>query len=119
MRRWRGCRMTRTRASHGSVVAFDHTFSAPKSVSLLYAFGDDRVRAAVREAHQVAVSEAVGFTEARCAQARVGTHVVVINRVGTDDGWRALDARRNYSFAKAGGTVYEAALRDELTRRLG
>jgi hypothetical protein len=45
--------------------------------------------------------------------------VVVINRVKTEDGWRALDARRNYLYAKAGGTVYEAALRDELTRRLG
>src|SRR5690606_36150977 len=36
-----------------------------------------------------------------------------------DDGWRALDARRNYLYAKAGGTIYETVLRDELTRRLG
>ncbi len=48
--------MTRT---HGKVAAFDHTFSAPKSVSLLYAFGDDRVRREVIAAHQRAVAEAL------------------------------------------------------------
>jgi conjugative relaxase-like TrwC/TraI family protein len=154
-----GVSMTRARAAHGSVAAFDHTFSAPKSVSLLYAFGDSQISHQVREAHLEAVRQSVEFMEANCAQARVGhrwrdeagrwhvsttnvdsdgwvaaafdhftsrandpqlhTHVVVINRVHTEDGWRALDARRNYLYAKAGGTVYEAVLRDELSRRLG
>ncbi|MEX0666899.1 MAG: relaxase domain-containing protein [Acidimicrobiia bacterium] len=41
--------MTRARAAHGSVAAFDHTLSAPKSVSLLYAFGDNQIRAQVRK----------------------------------------------------------------------
>jgi conjugative relaxase-like TrwC/TraI family protein len=150
--------MTRPRAAHSCVAAFDHTLSAPKSVSLLYAFGDSQVRQHVREAHLEAVREAVEYVEDRCAQARVGTrwrdedgwhtftrnvdsdgwvaaafdhytsrandpqlhtHVVVINRVNTEDGWRALDARRNYMHAKAGGTIYETVLRDQLTRRLG
>jgi conjugative relaxase-like TrwC/TraI family protein len=150
--------MTRARAAHGCVAAFDHTLSAPKSVSLLYAFGDSHTRQQVREAHLEAVRQTVGYMEDRCAQARVGTrwrdesrwhtsnrnvdsdgwvaaafdhytsrandpqlhtHVVVINRVNTEDGWRALDARRNYLHAKAGGTVYETALREGLTRRLG
>jgi conjugative relaxase-like TrwC/TraI family protein len=150
--------MTRARAAHGCVAGFDHTLSAPKSVSLLYAFGDSQIREQVREAHREAVQEAVGYMEAHCAQARVSsrwrddrgwhtstrnvesagwvaaafdhyasrandpqlhTHVVVINRVHADDGWRALDARRNYLHAKAGGTVYETVLRDQLTRRLG
>ncbi len=150
--------MTRARAAHSCVAAFDHTLSAPKSVSLLYSFGDRQVRQQVREAHLEAVREAVEYMETRCAQARVGTrwrdaegwhtstrnvdsdgwvaaafdhytsrandpqlhtHVVVINRVQTEDGWRALDARRNYMHAKAGGTVYETVLRDQLTRRLG
>lgn len=150
--------MTRPRAAHGCVAAFDHTLSAPKSVSLLYAFGDGQVRDEVRAAHLEAVREAVDYMETHCAQARVGTrwqdddgwhtttrnvdsdgfvaaafdhftsrandpqlhtHVVVINRVNTEDGWRALDARRNYLHAKAGGTIYETVLRDELTRRLG
>ena len=51
--------MTRT---HGKVAAFDHTFSAPKSVSLLYAFGDDRVRREVTAAHRRAVAEASDAT---------------------------------------------------------
>ncbi|MGH8923575.1 MAG: MobF family relaxase [Acidimicrobiia bacterium] len=142
--------MTRAHAAHGSIAAFDHTLSAPKSVSLLYGFGDSETRREVTEAHRVAVDESVAYLEARCAQARVGTrwrdgagrwhvatknvdgdgwvaaafdhytsrandpqlhtHVVVINRVRTEDGWRALDARRNYLHAKAAGTLYEAAL---------
>jgi hypothetical protein len=52
------------------VAAFDHTLSAPKSVSLLYAFGDSRVREQVREAHFEAVREAVEYMEEHCAQAR-------------------------------------------------
>ena len=35
-----------------SVVAYDVTFSAPKSVSLLWAVGDEPTRAAVLRAHQ-------------------------------------------------------------------
>ncbi|MEX0698343.1 MAG: MobF family relaxase [Acidimicrobiia bacterium] len=151
--------MTRPRAAHSCVAAFDHTLSAPKSVSLLYAFGDGQVRQQVREAHLEAVREAVEYMETHCAQARkvtqwrdetgkwqrttqyvdsegwvaaafdhytsrandpqLHTHVVVINRVNTEDGWRALEARRNYMHAKAGGTIYETVLRNELTRRLG
>jgi conjugative relaxase-like TrwC/TraI family protein len=34
-----------------SVAAFDLTFSAPKSVSVLYAIGDDRTSRALRDAH--------------------------------------------------------------------
>ena len=40
--------------------AFDFTFSAPKSVSVLYALGDTRVVAAVEAAHTDAVLQAVG-----------------------------------------------------------
>jgi conjugative relaxase-like TrwC/TraI family protein len=151
--------MVRPHAKHGKVAAFDHTFSAPKSVSLLYAFGDDRVRREVTSAHQKAVAQAMTYMEDRCSQSRVGsryrgdqgawrvktrtvdsegyiaaafdhftsrasdpqvhTHVVVINRVWTEGGWRAIDAKRAYAHAKAGGSVYQAVLRDELTRLLG
>jgi conjugative relaxase-like TrwC/TraI family protein len=145
--------------THGKVAAFDHTFSAPKSVSLLYAFGDDHVRREVAAAHQSAVAEALNYMEERSSQSRLGvrfrdaegnrrfttrtlesegyvaagfdhftsrandpqvhTHVIVINRVWTGDGWRAIDAKRAYAHAKAGGTAYQAMLRDELTQRLG
>ncbi|MGH2547722.1 MAG: MobF family relaxase, partial [Actinomycetota bacterium] len=154
-----GKSMVRRYASHGKVAAFDHTFSAPKSVSLLYAFGDERVRAEVTAAHQRAVAEGLSYMEEHCSQSRlatkhkdetghwrvttrtlesegylaaafdhftsrandpqVHTHVVVINRVWAGEGWRAIDAKRAYAHAKAGGSVYQAVLRDELTRRLG
>jgi conjugative relaxase-like TrwC/TraI family protein len=151
--------MVRRYASHGKVAAFDHTFSAPKSVSLLYAFGDDRIRSELTTAHQRAVAEALRYMEEHASQSRkatklkdetgrwrvntqtlqsegyvaaafdhftsrasdpqVHTHVVVINRVWAGEGWRALDAKRAYAHAKAGGTVYQSVLRDELTQRLG
>ena len=44
-----------------TVRAFDLTFSAPKSVSLLWAFGSERVAEVVAEAHREAVAEALGF----------------------------------------------------------
>ncbi|MFV1970348.1 MAG: MobF family relaxase [Acidimicrobiia bacterium] len=155
----KGVSMVRRFAGHGKVAAFDHTFSAPKSVSLLYAFGDGDVRRDVVTAHQRAVAEAVRYMEERASQSRlatkhkdvtghwkvktrtiestgyigaafdhftsrandpqVHTHVVVINRVWAGEGWRAIDTKRAYAHAKAGGTVYQAVLRDELTQRLG
>ncbi|HLF43073.1 MAG TPA: MobF family relaxase [Acidimicrobiia bacterium] len=154
-----GDSMVRRFASHGKVAAFDHTFSAPKSVSLLYAFGDERVRVEVTAAHQAAVADAMSYMEEHCSHSRlatkhrdaegrwkvntrtaesegyvaaafdhftsrandpqVHTHVVVINRVWADEGWRAIDAKRAYAHAKAGGSVYQAVLRDVLTQRLG
>jgi conjugative relaxase-like TrwC/TraI family protein len=151
--------MTRPFAGHGKVAAFDHTFSAPKSVSLLFAFGDDQTRQAVVDAHQAAVEEGIAYMQARCSQSRLATkhrdnegiwrvktrgvesegylaaafdhytsrandpqlhtHVVVINRVWADGGWRAIDAKRAYAHAKAGGTVYQAMLRNQLTSTLG
>lgn len=145
--------------SHGKVAAYDHTFSAPKSVSLLYAYGDDEIRSAVVAAHRKAVSDAFGYLEERCSVSRVShrsidsngeskfssrqvgsegyvaagfdhftsrandpqvhTHVVVINRVWAEGGWRAIDAQLGYAHLKAGGTVYQASLRKELTQRLG
>src|SRR5690606_1578718 len=58
--------------THGKVAAFDHTFSAPKSVSLLYAFGDERTRLAVTAAHQRAVAEALEYMEQGCSKSRMG-----------------------------------------------
>ncbi len=153
-----GEKMTVAR-SHGKVAGYDHTFSAPKSVSLLYAYGDDEIREAVVAAHRQAVSDAFAYMEERCSMSRVShrytdssgeskfssqqvgsegyvaagfdhftsrandpqvhTHVVVINRVWAEGGWRAIDAQVGYAHLKAGGTVYQASLRKELTQRLG
>jgi hypothetical protein len=41
----------------------DVTISAPKSVSVLFGLGDRKVAAAVRDAHQAAVVEALGYLE--------------------------------------------------------
>jgi conjugative relaxase-like TrwC/TraI family protein len=41
----------------------DLTFSAPKSVSLLFAFGDPATVAAVRAAHQTAIGQALAYLE--------------------------------------------------------
>jgi conjugative relaxase-like TrwC/TraI family protein len=56
---------------HCQLAGFDHTFSAPKSVSLLYAYGDNNIKEAVVAAHRRAVSDAVGYMEERCARSRV------------------------------------------------
>jgi conjugative relaxase-like TrwC/TraI family protein len=70
-----------------SVRAFDLTFSCPKSVSLLWAFGTDAVAGVVAEAHRQAVEVALGFLEERAAAARAQSHGLR-RRVGTD-GWVA------------------------------
>src|SRR5947199_743274 len=50
------------------VIGFDATFSAPKSVSLLFALGDGELRAQVRGAHVAAVEEAgLAYLEDRAA----------------------------------------------------
>ena len=53
------------------VRAFDLTFSAPKSVSLLWALGSEPVAGVVAAAHREAVEAAMGFLEDRAAVARV------------------------------------------------
>jgi conjugative relaxase-like TrwC/TraI family protein len=53
-----------------SVRAFDVTFSAPKSVSLLWALGSPEAADAVMRAHVDAVDVAVRFLESRAAVAR-------------------------------------------------
>ena len=56
----------------GDTAGFDVTFSAPKSVSVLYGVGDKEIVAAVREAHDVAVGQALGYLEREAAYTRRG-----------------------------------------------
>jgi conjugative relaxase-like TrwC/TraI family protein len=56
----------------GSVLGFDVTFSAPKSASILFGVGNDRVRAAVLAAHESAVAEAFRYFERDAAVTRRG-----------------------------------------------
>jgi conjugative relaxase-like TrwC/TraI family protein len=54
------------------VVGFDLTFSAPKSVSVLFGLGEPELRAAVRRAHDRAVREALGYVERAAGAVRRG-----------------------------------------------
>jgi conjugative relaxase-like TrwC/TraI family protein len=133
------------------VTGWDLTFSAPKTVSALWATAGADVGMEVREAHDAAVAAGVDFLEEHAAFARQGkagvrqvdtdgylsaafvhrssragdpqlhTHVLVSGRVRcSDDGvWRALDSRGLHRQLKPAGMVYQAALRVELTARLG
>ncbi len=65
-------------AAAGRVPGFDLTFSAPKSVSLLFALGDEAVALATREAHDRAVVQALGFLEAEAARVRRGHDGLVV-----------------------------------------
>jgi conjugative relaxase-like TrwC/TraI family protein len=63
------------------VPGFDLTFSAPKSVSVLFGVGDDDLRAVLRDAHDRAVIDALGYMEREAAVTRRGP------------GWSARDRR--------------------------
>jgi conjugative relaxase-like TrwC/TraI family protein len=61
------------RAARGArVPGFDLTFSAPKSVSVLFGIGDASTRAAIAEAHAAAVVDALGYVERNASFARRG-----------------------------------------------
>ena len=56
----------------------------------------------------------------RAGDPQLHTHVLVANAtLCEDDVWRALDGRLLYGYARTAGFLYQAALRDELTRSLG
>src|SRR5450830_61557 len=99
-----------------AVVGYDLTFTAPKSVSVLWALADDATRTTVYAAHRAALASALEFVEQRVIRTRVGdagcrqvrtrgmiaaafdhwdtragdpnlhTHVVVANKVQGPDG---------------------------------
>ena len=133
-----------------SVCGFDVTASAPKSVSTMFAIGDDNTQREVLEAHdtavatmlewveahahtryriggQVAVVDAEGIVAAtfrqhtsRSLDPQLHTHVVIANRVLSDDGrWLALDARAVKLDQRTLSGIYHLTLRSELTTRLG
>ncbi|GAC1535950.1 MAG: hypothetical protein NVS3B12_18480 [Acidimicrobiales bacterium] len=130
------------------VPAFDATFAAPKSVSVLFGLGPPGVTAAVGVAHDEAVRAgltylerhacavrsagslvtAAGFSVAafrhrvsRVADPHLHTHALVVNAVtAPGDGRRlALHSPLLYGERRAAGAVYHAVLRRELTATLG
>lgn len=79
-----------------SVSAFDATFSAPKSVSVLYALGDPGVILAVTQAQDAAVAAGLEYLDAHASYTRVGKggHAVV-----DSDGLVAVEYRHRTSRA--------------------
>ena len=79
------------------------------------------VAAAFRHRTARPVTLDVGGEQVQVQDPLLHTHVVVANLArATDDGrWRALDGTAIYRHAKTAGTLYQAHLRSELSRRLG
>ncbi len=71
------------RCGDGSVRGFDATFSAPKSVSVLFAVGDDETRQQVTEAHDQAVEAVLSWVESHAhTRMRQRGHVVCVDAEG-------------------------------------
>lgn len=132
-----------------TVLAYDLTFSAPKSVSILYGIGDRTVSPVARQAHDEAVREALGYLERHATWTRRGTgggrvirgdgltvaafrhrtsragdpqlhtHSVIANTTMAEGYASALDGRALYAHARTAGFLYQAALRNNLTENLG
>jgi conjugative relaxase-like TrwC/TraI family protein len=131
-----------------AVAGFDATFSAPKSLSVLWALTqDDRLL----DAHEVAVRaaldhlerygattrvrsrngrlhpDAIGLTMATFRQTtsrsddpQIHTHAVISSKVQTDDhSWLALDARYLKRYQRMLGGLYQSVLRNELAHLFG
>jgi conjugative relaxase-like TrwC/TraI family protein len=134
----------------GPVPGFDLTFSAPKSVSLLWALGGPEIAGQVREAQRESLAAAFNYMQREACWTRRGhggaefvrgngflaaafehrssragdpqlhTHVLIANATrGPDGRWTRLYHPAIYEHAKTAGYLFEAHLRDELTRRLG
>lgn len=69
--------LNRSGQGQNRVPGFDLTFSAPKSVSLLFGLGDPDVSRAVRDAHEIAVEAALGYMERHAAMGRRGKGGVI------------------------------------------
>ena len=140
----------RLKPEHGrtKVAAFDLTFSAPKSVSVLFAIADEHTAAALMEAHRRAVQAAFAYVEreacftrrgrngirrvrgegflaaayrhrlSRAGDPQLHTHVVVANMTRAEGRWTSLEAHGLYEHKSAGGAVYWAVLRAEVRERL-
>jgi conjugative relaxase-like TrwC/TraI family protein len=141
--------LTEPTAKPKKVLAYDLTFSAPKSVSVIYGIGDRTISPVARQAHDDAVREAIGYLERHATWTRRGdagkhrirgegltvaafrhrtsragdpqlhTHAVVANSTVSDGRATALDGRALYAHARTAGFLYQAALRKNLTETLG
>jgi conjugative relaxase-like TrwC/TraI family protein len=128
---------------------WDLTFSAPKSVSVLYALGSDEVRKEIVEAHKFAVKKALEYIEQNAAITRRGkggtirehcaiigccfpqdvsrehdmqihTHAILFNAgIRPDGSTGALHSIELFRHKHAAGNVYQAELARQMTQRFG
>jgi conjugative relaxase-like TrwC/TraI family protein len=71
------------RYGEDSVRGFDATFSAPKSVSVLFAVGDEQLEREVTEAHDTAVDAVLAWVESQAhTRMRQRGHVVCVDAEG-------------------------------------
>ena len=131
-----------------TVAALDLTFSAPKSVGVLFAIGDEAMSSALLDAHERAVDAAFAYLEREACWTRRGhggaqrlrgegfiatsyrhrmsragdpqlhTHVVVANMTRSLGRYTSLDAHSLYEHKSAAGALYRAVLRREVRARL-
>jgi conjugative relaxase-like TrwC/TraI family protein len=138
----------RPMGKRSTVAGLDLTFSAPKTVSVLFAVADEETSRALLSAHESAVDAALAYLEreacftrrgrdgaervhgegfiaasyrhrmSRAGDPQLHTHVVVGNLTLAEGRYTALDARPLYEHKSAGGAVYRAVLRAAVRERL-
>ena len=90
------------RGPRASTAALDLTFSAPKSVSVLFAVGDERLSRALVEAHEEAVDAAVSYMEREACRVRRGHNGTKAEReAGLATGLQRARSQRAGGFAAA------------------
>ena len=82
------------RFGEGSVRGYDATFSAPKSVSVLFGFGDPDMRRQVVEAHERAVRGGAGLGRDSCPYPNAPPRSHYVCGCGGDRGWGVSTAHQ-------------------------
>ena len=141
--------LTQNAGDAGRRPAWDLTFSAPKSVSVLWATLDEQSRDQIRQAHDAAVKKTLDYLERELLECRRGkdgteresaqlvsalfehgtsrlhdpqlhTHALVFNICTRQDGTTgAIESRSLYTNKMLLGAMYRAELAHLLERKLG
>jgi conjugative relaxase-like TrwC/TraI family protein len=90
------------RGARSTTAAFDLTFSAPKSVSVLFALGDRELSRALVRAHEEAVDAALAYMEQEACRVRRGHNGTRAEReAGLARGWERVRPERAGGFLAA------------------
>jgi Ti-type conjugative transfer relaxase TraA len=128
---------------------WDLTFSAPKSVSVVWSQGSEEVRSGIQQAHDQAVKKALSYLEdhatvsrrgkegrikepvgmtaalfqhgtSRAQEPQLHTHAVVMNLAVRSDGTTGtIESRGFFAHKMAAGALYRAELSAQLEKNLG